>query len=63
MQTPNFLTLPEVLVLHDDQISRFGGTSGIRDVGLLESALAQPQVSFDGELLHPTIYQQAGAYL
>jgi death-on-curing protein len=63
LQTPDFLTLPEVLALHDDQISRFGGTSGIRDVGLLESALAQPQASFSGELLHPTIYEQAAAYL
>ncbi len=63
LQTPNFLTLPEVLALHDDQISRFGGTSGLRDVGLLESALAQPQATFGGELLHPTIYEQAAAYL
>ncbi|NJO75777.1 MAG: type II toxin-antitoxin system death-on-curing family toxin [Leptolyngbyaceae cyanobacterium RM1_406_9] len=63
MQTPNFLTLPEVLALHDDQISRFGGTPGIRDMGLLESALNQPQASFGGELLHAMIYEQAAAYL
>lgn len=63
LQTPDFLTLPEVLALHDDQISCFGGTSGIRDVGLLESALAQPQATFGGELLHTTIYEQAAAYL
>ncbi len=63
MQTPNFLALPEVLALHDDQISRFGGTSGIRDVGLLESALAQPQATFSGEWLHVTIHEQAAAYL
>lgn len=63
LQIPNFLMLSEVLALHDDQISRFGGTPGIRDIGLLESALAQPQASFGGELLHPTIHQQAAAYL
>jgi len=63
LQTPNFLTLPEVLAFHKDQVSRFGGTSGVRDMGLLESALAQPQASFGGELLHPTIYEQAAAYL
>jgi death on curing protein len=63
LQTPNFLTLHEVLVLHEDQIAQFGGTSGVRDVGLLESALAQPQASFGGELLHPTIHEQATAYL
>lgn len=63
MQIPNFLTLPEVLALHDDQNFCFGGTSGLRDVGLLESALAQPQATFGGELLHATIYEQAAAYL
>ncbi|MDX2240367.1 MAG: type II toxin-antitoxin system death-on-curing family toxin [Leptolyngbyaceae cyanobacterium bins.302] len=63
LQTPNFLTLPEVLALHDDQVSRFGGTSGLRDLGLLESDLTQPQATFGGELLHPTIYEQAAAYL
>jgi len=36
---------------------------GIRDEGLLESALSQPQTTFFGELLHPTIHEQAGAYL
>jgi fido (protein-threonine AMPylation protein) len=49
--------------LHDRQVEKFGGTSGIRDQGLLESALAQPQATFAGELLHATIYEQAAAYL
>jgi death-on-curing protein len=44
-------------------IEMFGGAVGVRDEGLLESALAQPQVTFGGELLHPTIYEQAAAYL
>jgi death-on-curing protein len=52
-----------VLKIHERQIERFGGTPGIRDEGLLESALAQPQVTFGGELLHTTIYEQAAAYL
>jgi len=63
LQTPNFLSLSDVLELHADQIASFGGTSGIRDQGLLESALAQPQSTFSGQLLHPTIYAQAAAYL
>ncbi len=63
MPTPKFITWNEVLDIHTDQISSFGGSVGIRDEGLLESALAQPQVTFAGELLHPTIYQQAAAYL
>ena len=44
--SPDFLTLEEVLEIHDDQINRYGGASGIRDLGLLESALAQPQIIF-----------------
>lgn len=53
----------DVLVIHQRQIERFGGLDGIRDEGLLDSALAQPQATFFGELLHPTIHQQAAAYL
>jgi death on curing protein len=60
---PNFLTLAEVLLLHEDQVERFGGSSGVRDLGLLESALAQPSASFGGDFLHPTIATQAAAYL
>ena len=36
---------------------------GVRDFGLLESALAQPQATFGGELLRPTLAEQAAAYL
>jgi death on curing protein len=60
---PRFLELSEVLLAHDVQIARFGGMYGIRDEGLLKSALAQPEATFSGELLHPTIYGQAAAYL
>lgn len=63
MPTPKFLSLDEVLELHADQIASFGGTAGVRDEGLLESALAQPQATFGGQLLHPTISEQAAAYL
>lgn len=63
MPTPNFLSLDEVLELHDDQIYSFGGTPGVRDEGLLESALAQPQATFGGQFLHSTISEQAAAYL
>lgn len=63
MPTPKFLTAAEVRAIHSDQIESFGGTSGLRDEGLLQSALAQPEATFDGELLHSTIYEQAAAYL
>jgi death-on-curing protein len=52
-----------VLLLHADQIATFGGTAGVRDQGLLDSALAQPQATFGGKLLHPTLADQAAAYL
>jgi death on curing protein len=63
LQTHRFLTLEEVILIHQDQIISFGGSNGIRDQGLLESALAQPQVTFGGQFLHPNIHQQAAAYL
>lgn len=58
-----FLTLAEVLALHSDQIRRYGGRPGIRDLSLLESALATPAATFGDRLLHPTIAEMAGAYL
>ncbi len=63
MQTPRFIQLSQVLNIHNRQINKFGGTSGIRDEGLLESALAQPQATFGGQFLHPTLPEQAAAYL
>lgn len=60
---PTFLGLEEVLQIHADQIERHGGSSGIRDLGLLESAIAMPQASFGGQLLHADIFEMAAAYL
>jgi death-on-curing protein len=60
---PLFLTLDEALGLHADQIRRYGGSSGLRDLGLLQSALAMPETSFDGEFLHGTVFEMAAAYL
>lgn len=53
MQTPEFLEIADILDIHQILIEQFGGMSGIRDEGLLESALSQPQATFFGELLHP----------
>ena len=63
MQTPEFVPKADVLDIHKRQIEKFGGLDGIRDEGLLDSALAQPQATFFGSLLHPTIPDQAAAYL
>lgn len=57
-----FLTLAEAIEIHTDQIHRYGGQSGVRDLGLLESALAQPEASFAGAWLHGDIYEMAAAY-
>jgi death-on-curing protein len=58
-----FLTLDEALAIHAHQIARYGGALGIRDQGLLESALAMPAATFGGEHLHPSLPEQAAAYL
>jgi death on curing protein len=60
---PAFLSLDEVLALHADQISRYGGETGIRDLALLQSAIAMPQARFGGEWLHPSLPEMAAAYL
>lgn len=60
---PCFLTLDEVLALHEDQIRRYGGAIGLRDAGLLSSAVATPRATFAGELLHGTLVEIAAAYL
>jgi len=60
---PLFLSLEEVLEIHRQQIDRYGGASGVRDLSLLESAIAQPQASFSNEFLHASIPAMAAAYL
>jgi len=60
---PLFLTLEEVLEIHRDEIERHGGTLGVRDNGLLESAVAAPQSGFGGHYLHSDLYEMAAAYL
>jgi death-on-curing protein len=56
-----YLTLGEVVELHRLVLAATGGASGIRDLGALESAVAQPRASFDGNDLHPTLIEKAGA--
>ncbi|HET9317104.1 MAG TPA: type II toxin-antitoxin system death-on-curing family toxin [Vicinamibacteria bacterium] len=63
MAAPLFLTLDEVLLIHADQIRRYGGRAGVRDLGLLRSALAMPEASFDGVYLHTELTEMAAAYL
>lgn len=59
---PRFLKLAEVLAIHRDGLARFGGAEGVRDFGLLESAIAQPKMSFGGQFLHRDLFAMAAAY-
>lgn len=63
MDDPRFLQVGEVLRLHRELIDRYGGDSGLRDPGLLVSAVEQPRASFGGTRLHPDIFEMAAAYL
>ena len=58
-----FLTLDDIIESHQNQIETYGGSHGIRDIGLLESAIAQPEASFGGQYLHADIFEMAAAYI
>ncbi|MGZ5472997.1 MAG: type II toxin-antitoxin system death-on-curing family toxin [Thermoanaerobaculia bacterium] len=60
---PRFLTLDEVLALHDDQIRRYGGSSSVRDIGLLQSAMGGAAATFGGAFLHGTLFEMSAAIL
>lgn len=61
--TWQFLTVADVVELHRLQLLRFGGGDGVRYVGLLESAVAQPTAGFGGVYLNPGLFEIAAAYL
>ncbi|GBO53772.1 death on curing protein, Doc toxin [Pseudanabaena sp. lw0831] len=56
-----YLTIVEILDIHHQVTRQSGGAEGIRDFGRLESAIAQPLMTFDGEDLYPTIVDKAAA--
>ena len=58
-----FLEVKHIDEILKDQLARYGGECGIRDAGLVESAVAAPRAQFGGELLHAGPITQAGAYL
>ena len=59
----DFLQVADVLLLHSDQVELYGGEHGVRDLALLESAVAQAQAGFGGERLHRDLFAMAAAYL
>ncbi len=60
---PAFLTLEEILAIHQDQIARYGGSEGVHDWGRLQSAVAMPYASYGGQVLHADLCEMAAAYL
>jgi death-on-curing protein len=59
---PIFLDLEEVLLIHEEHLARYGGSPGVRDRGLLESAVAMPRASAGGEFAHQDLFAMAAAY-
>ena len=60
---PLFLDVDDVIEIHSTQLEVYGGSAGLRDRELLESAVAQPQTSFGGEFAHGGLFAMAAAYL
>ncbi|MCE5328240.1 MAG: type II toxin-antitoxin system death-on-curing family toxin [Planctomycetaceae bacterium] len=58
-----FLHVDDVLLMHSDLVERYGGEHALRDRGLLESAVAQAQATFEGKRLHKNVFMMAAAYL
>ncbi len=58
-----FIAIDQVLFIHDQMVKRFGGSFGIRDMGLIESSVARPQASFGGKYLYNSIFSKAAALL
>jgi len=59
----HFIPATAALEIHDALIDAYGGAKGVRDYGLLLSALEMPKASFGGQDLHPTLFDKAAAYL
>ncbi len=62
MKRIDFLTLAEIIEIHMNQIDLYDGDSGLKDITLLQSAMALPESTFDNKFLHKDIYEMAAAY-
>lgn len=58
-----FLTAEQALFIHSRLIVETGGAHGLRDLGLLQSAIARPQTTFDGREMYPSLFEKAAALL
>jgi death on curing protein len=59
---PDLLTVEDVLLLQEEQLARYGGGAGVRDPGALDSAVATPRATFDGQFVHEDLFAMAAAY-
>ena len=59
----SYLTLEQILLIHDQGIEQFGGSHGIRDLALLESAVMRPQSTFGGKDLYKSFFDKAAALM
>jgi death-on-curing protein len=58
-----YLTIEQVIELHDEMLKRYGGLHGIRDKNLLWSAIDAPKAAMFGQEMYPSVYEKAAAYL
>ncbi len=56
-----FLSLSQIMLFHQRLIKQSGGASGLRDIAALESALAQPKMTFDKKELYPSLAEKVAA--
>jgi death-on-curing protein len=56
-----YLSLEQVLEAHRQVVAQSGGSEGVRDIGIVESAVAQPAMSFGGQELYPSLEEKAAA--
>ena len=63
MAEPRFLSVEDVIEIHADQIERYGGSLGVRDIELLRSATGMPEAGFGEHYLHADLFEMAAAYL
>ena len=58
----HFIPKDVACTIHADLLQRYGGEPGVRDVGLLDSALAQPKMTFGGKYVYTTLFDKCAAY-
>lgn len=60
---PHFLSVESAIAIHEESLRLFGGSAGVRDIGMLQSALAIPQSGFGNQYFHRDLFEMGAAYL